>query len=121
MFNEKFGNNNSASFTTDFKEFPFVNLSDVIKENGHKTLKVQAVYYFTPKKGDNAGKEVPVLVADNHNIYIPTYQIDIIKEIRKDAAMVQAINDGKCGYKTREYIDTKHGDKLRYSGDFIDI
>ena len=120
MFNEKFGNN-SASFTTDFKNFPFVNLSDIIKENGHKTLVVQAVYYFVPKNGDNAGKEVPVLVADNHNIYIPTYQLDIVKEIRNTPEMVAAINERKCGYQTREWIDEKHGNKLRYSGNFIDI
>ena len=76
MFNEKFGP--KASFTTDFKEFPFVNLSDVIKENGHKTLKVQAVYTFKPKKGDNAGKDVPVLVADGLNIYTKTSEFALI-------------------------------------------
>lgn len=120
MFNEKFGNN-QASFTVDFKNFPFVNLSEIVEQNGHKTLKVQAVYTFKPKKGDNAGKDIPVLVADGHNIYIPTYQLDQVKEIRASAEMVQAINDGKCGYKTREYVDEKHGGKLRYSGNFIDI
>ena len=73
------------------------------------------------KKGDNAGKDIPVLVADGHNIYIPTYQLDQVREIRANAEMVQAINDGKCGYKTREWIDEKHGNKLRYSGNFIDI
>lgn len=119
MFNEKFGS--QASFDVDFKDFPFVNLSDVIKENGHKILKVQAVYTFKPKKGDNAGKDVPVLVADGLNIYIPTYLVEQINVIRSDADLVQAINDGKCGFKTREWIDTKHGGKLRYSGNFIDI
>lgn len=120
MFNEKFGNN-QASFNVDFKDFPFVNLSEVVLQNGHKTLKVQAVYTFKPKKGDNAGKDIPVLVADGHNIYIPTYQLDQVREIRASAEMVEAINQGKCGYKTREYVDEKHGGKLRYSGNFIDI
>ena len=119
MFNEKFGP--KASFTTDFKEFPFVNLSDVIKENGHKTLKVQAVYTFKPKKGDNAGKDVPVLVADGLNIYIPTYLLDTVMVIRSNPDMVEAINNGKCGFKTREWVDEKRGNKIRFTGDFIDI
>lgn len=119
MFNEKFGTH--ANFTTDFKEFPFVNLSDVIKENGHKTLKVQAVYTFKPKNGDNAGNTVPVLVADGLNIYIPTYLLETVNIIRSNADMVEAINNGKCGFKTREWIDTKRGNKTRYTGDFIDI
>ena len=119
MFNEKFGK--KANFDVDFKEFPFVNLSEIIKENGHKTLKVQALYTFKPKTGDNAGKDVPVLVAEGHNIYIPMYQAATIKEICSDPDMVNAINEGKCGYATREYTDTKHGNKLRYTGDFVDI
>lgn len=119
MFNEKFGA--KASFNVDFKEFPFVNLSDVIKENGHKVLKVQAVYTFKPKNGDSAGKDVPVLVADGLNIYIPSYLLEQVNEIRTNADMVAAINDGKCGFQTREWTDTKHGNKLRYSGNFMDI
>lgn len=119
MFNEKFGK--KANFNVDFKDFPFVNLSDVIKENGHKTLKVQALYTFKPKNGDNAGKDVPVLVADGHNIYIPTYLVSTVREICSDPELVAAINEGKCGFETREWIDEKHGNKTRYTGDFVDI
>ena len=120
MFNETFSSN-QAQFTVNFKDFPFVNLSEIIEQNGHRTLKVDAVYTFKPKKGDNAGNDVPVLVAEGHNIYIPTYQVDIVKQIRSNAEMVQAINEGKCGYETREWIDEKHGNKTRYSGNFVDI
>lgn len=119
MFNEKYGP--KGSFTVDFKDFPFVNLSDIVKENGHKTLKVQAVYTFKPKNGDNAGNDVPVLVADGLNIYIPTYLLEQVNEIRSNAEMVEAINNGKCGFTTREWIDTKRGNKVRYTGNFVDI
>ena len=32
-----------------------------------------------------------------------------------------AINNGKCGFKTREYEDTKNGAGTCYSGNFVDI
>lgn len=119
MFNEEF--NHADPFTVDTTDFPFVNLSDMIKENGHRLLKVQKVFTLFPKKGASAGEEVPVLVAEGHCIYIPVHLLADVKKILSNQLFIDAINAGKCGFQTKEYLDEKHGNVTRYSGNFCDI
>ena len=44
-----------------------------------------------------------------------------VKDICSMDEYRQAINEGKCGFKTREYEDTKNGAGTCYSGNFVDI
>ena len=119
MFNEL--NKSHVPFTVDSSNLPFVSLSDLIKENGHRTLKVEALYSFIPKSGRSKGKEQPVMVAEGHNIYLPQHLLQQVKDICSNDEYRIAINNGKCGFKTREYEDTKNGAGTCYSGNFVDI
>ena len=120
MFNEDF-NHNKVQFTVNTDNFPWVNLSDIIEENGHKVLKVQKVFIVKPTKGKSKGKEKPVLVADDHIIWIPEHCLSDVKKILSNDDYITAINDGKCGFQTSEYEDTKYDNGTCYSGTFIDI
>lgn len=119
MFNENF--NHSDPFTVNTKDFPFVNLSDLIKENGHRTYKVQKVFTLEPKKGRSKGKEVPVIVMENHCVYVPMHLLGDIKKILANQDYIQAINNGACGFATSEYEDQQYGNGTCYSGNFVDI
>ena len=120
MFNEDF-KHGTAQFTVNTDNFPWVNLADIVKENGHRTLTVQKVFIVTPTKGKSKGKEKPVLVADDHIIWIPDHCLGDVKKILSNDDYINAINDGKCGFATSEYEDTKYDNGTCYSGQFIDI
>ena len=119
MFNEDF--RHGDPFKVDSKDFPFVNLNELIQENGHKVLKVQKVFVLVPKKGRSKGKELPVLVAEGHCIYLPVHCLAAVKKILSDQKYIDAINEGKCGFETYEYEDTQYGNGTCFSGNFIDI
>ena len=116
MFNEDF--KHGKTFTVNSDNFPFVNLKEVAEQNGtDKILKVQGAFTFDGKKG----KKRPVLIADSHKINLPDHCLKDVEDIIADDELCDAINNGKCGFATREYEDTKNGAGTCYSGNFVDI
>ena len=118
MFNENFSH--EAKFKVNSDNFPFVALKDVIKENGHRTLRVQGMFTFMSKKG-KISKERPVLIADGMKINLPDHCLNDVKKIMDNPEYVAAVNAGKCGFKTSEYTDENYGNGICYSGIFVDI
>lgn len=106
------------TFTVDSKDFPFCELSEIIKENGHRTLKVQGVFTYKLQKKN---KIRPCLIADSHKINLPDHMLKEVNKILEDEEAIRLINEGKCGFKTSEYEDTKNGNGICYSGTFIDL
>lgn len=119
MFNENF--KHGAKFTVDTEGWPWVNLSDVVKENGHRVLTVKKVFILIPKKGKSKGKEKPALAADGNLIFLPDHCLADVKKILDNDEYIKAINDGRCGFATSEYEDTNYGNGICYSGSFVDI
>ena len=116
MFNEDF--KHGKLFNVDSKDFPFVELRDIVKENGHTVLKVQGVFvYHLAKKN----KDRPCLIADSHCISLPDHCMEDVRKILSNTDYIDAINAGKCGFQTSEYEDLKNGNGTCYSGSFIDI
>lgn len=107
-----------SKFTVDSTDFPFVELSEVVKQNGHKVLKVQGAFTYTIKKKN---KTRPCLIADNHKINLPDHLLKEIEKLLEDEEAINLINEGKCGFQTSEYEDTKNGNGTCYSGTFVDI
>ena len=112
MFNERFSHGKKFDVNSD--DFPFTTLDEVIKENGNKTLKVQGVFAYQAKLGVR-----PVLIADGLKIHLPNHCLKDVELIMNDDMLCSAINAGKCGFKTTQYID-KNG-VTRNSGSFVDI
>lgn len=116
MFNENFSH--SAKFKVNSDDFPFVTLKEVVEENGHRTLRVQGMFTFISKKGN---KRRPVLIAEGMKINLPDHCLKDVETIINNDEYVNAVNEGKCGFKTSEYQDETYGNGTCYSGTFVDI
>ena len=112
MFNEEF--KHGKTFNVNADDFPFTTLDEVIAENGHQTFVVNGVFTYKAKYGVR-----PVLIAKGMKIHLPDHCLKDVEKILANAQFCEAINQGKCGFKTTTYED-KNG-KVRNSGLFIDI
>lgn len=114
MFNEKFSR--GTKFTFDSKGLPFIKLDDYIKQGGKTSFIVRACFVHSKNKLEI---EHGVIVSDEYNIDVPTHLIKDIKIICSDSDMIEAVNNGKCGFKCFTYTD-KFG-VTRNSGTFVDV
>lgn len=108
-------------FDVNADDFPFCELSELVKENGHKTLTVQGLFTYEIKKGKRKGKIRACLIADSHKINLPDHMLAEVEKLIDDDEAVKLINAGHCGFETSEYEDTKNGNGTCYSGSFVDI
>lgn len=112
MFNENFSHGKKFKINSD--NFPFTTLDEVIKENGNKVLPVCGLFTYQAKYGIR-----PVLITDTLKVNLPDHLLSDVEKIINTPEYVEAINNGKCGFKTSQYTD-KNG-KERNSGTFVDI
>ena len=112
MFNEDF--RHGRKFNVNADDFPFTTLNEVIQQKGHRTFTVNGVFVYDAKYGKR-----PVLIADGLKIHLPDHCIKDVEKILANDKYCQAINEGKCGFKTGEYNDDKG--VTRYTGTFVDI
>ena len=93
--------------------FTFKKLSDFYSQ-GIKTIQVFG-FFFT--KSENYGLQ-PIAITKDCLVNLPTHKKDIISDMLKNADCVNAIKNGECSLKLREY-KSKYG-KLCYDFDFVD-
>lgn len=93
--------------------FTFKKLSDFYSQ-GIKTIQVLG-FFFT--KSENYGLQ-PVAITKDCLLNLPTHKKDVISDMLKNADCVNAIKNGECSLKLREY-KSKYG-KLCYDFDFVD-
>jgi hypothetical protein len=93
--------------------FTFKKLSDFYSQ-GIKTIQVFG-FFFT--KSENYGLQ-PVAITKDCLLNLPTHKKDVISDMLKNADCVNAIKNGECSLKLREY-KSKYG-KLCYDFDFVD-
>ena len=99
-------------WNVDTKDFTFKKLSDFYNM-GVKTVRVFG-FFFT--KSAEYGLQ-PVAIARNCLINLPKHKKDTISDMLKNADCVNAIKNGECSLKLREY-KSKYG-KTCYDFDFI--
>ena len=99
-------------WNVDTKDFTFKKLSDFYNM-GVKTVRVFG-FFFT--KSEEYGLQ-PVAIARNCLINLPKHKKDTISDMLKNADCVNAIKNGECSLKLREY-KSKYG-KTCYDFDFI--
>ena len=99
-------------WNVDTKDFTFKKLSDFYNM-GVKTVRVFG-FFFT--KSEEYGLQ-PVAIARNCLINLPKHKKDTISDMLKNADCVNAIKNGECSLKIREY-KSKYG-KTCYDFDFI--
>ena len=99
-------------WNVDTKDFTFKKLSDFYNY-GVKTVRIFG-FFFT--KSEEYGLQ-PIAIARNCFINLPKHKKDIISDMLKNADCVNAIKNGECSLKLREY-KSKYG-KTCYDFDFI--
>ena len=99
-------------WNVDTKDFTFKKLSDFYNY-GVTAVRVFG-FFFT--KSSEYGLQ-PVAIARNCLINLPKHKKDVISDMLKNADCVNAIKNGECSLKIREY-KSKYG-KTCYDFDFI--
>lgn len=92
--------------------FTFKKLSDFYNQG----IKVIQVFGFFFTKSENYGLQ-PVAIGSDCLINLPTHKKDVISDMLKNADCVNAIKNGECSLKLREY-KSKYN-KTCYDFDFI--
>ena len=92
--------------------FSFKKLSDFYNQ-GIKTIQIFG-FFFT--KSENYGLQ-PIAITSDSLVNLPTHKKDIISDMLKNADCVNAIKNGECSLKLREY-KSKYN-KTCYDFDFI--
>ena len=96
----------------DTNDFVFKKLADFFK-SGVKTIQVFG-FFFT--KSENFGLQ-PIAITHDCLVNLPTHKKDIISDMLKNPDVVNAIKNGECSLKLREY-KSKYN-KNCYDFDFI--
>ena len=94
------------------KDFTFKKLSDFYNHG----VKVIQVFGFFFTKSNEYGLQ-PIAIGENYLINLPIHKKEVISDMLKDVDCVNAIKNGECSLKLREY-KSKYG-KICYDFDFI--
>ena len=94
------------------KDFTFKKLSDFYNQ-GIRTIQVFGFFFV---KSENYGLQ-PVAILKDCLLNLPIHKRDVISEMLKNADCVNAIKNGECSLKLREY-KSKYN-KVCYDFDFI--
>lgn len=110
----QFNNNNfdKIEWNVNTEGFTFKKLADFFK-SGVKTIQVFGFFFV---KSENYGLQ-PVAILKDCLLNLPTHKKDIISDMLKNADCVNAIKNGECSLKLREY-KSKYN-KTCYDFDFI--
>ena len=96
------------------KDFTFKKLSDFYNQ-GITAIRVLGFFFV---KSENYGLQ-PVAILKDCLLNLPTHKRDIISEMLKNPDAVNAIKNGECGLKLREYRSKYN--KICYDFEFINI
>ena len=94
------------------KDFTFKKLSDFYKQG----IKIIQVFGFFFTKSENYGLQ-PIAITKDCLVNLPTNKKEVISDMLKDVDCVNAIKNGECSLKLREY-KSKYN-KTCYDFDFI--
>ena len=94
------------------KDFTFKKLSDFYNQG----IKIIQVFGFFFTKSENYGLQ-PLAITKDCLVNLPKHKKEVISDMLKDVDCVNAIKNGECSLKLREY-KSKYG-KTCYDFDFI--
>lgn len=108
--------NKGVNFNIDTKDFKYVKLADLYKENGTDVITPINGMFVVKGKIETA----PVFIDEQGKrlINIPAHLTATVREILADPEAVQAVKDGKVGFTIRTY--ESHA-KECYTVNFVDL
>jgi hypothetical protein len=110
---------NKPMFNVDTTDFNYIKLADLYKskEHGGKDAihVINGVFINESQYGPN-----PVIISEQYKalINLPKHMAGAIKEILADPELVQAVKDGKAGFKIYTY---ESHNRECYSINFVDL
>lgn len=111
----QFNNNfEKIEWNVNTKDFTFKKLSDFYNQ-GITAIRVFGFFFV---KSENYGLQ-PVAILKDCLLNLPTHKRDIISKMLKNPDAVNAIKNGECGLKLREYRSKYN--KICYDFDFVDV
>lgn len=108
--------NKGVNFNIDTKDFKYVKLADLYKENGSDVITTINGMFVV--KGKIATAPVFIDKQGKRLINIPAHITSTVLAALADPEAVQAIKDGKVGFTIRTY--ESHG-KVCYTVNFVDL
>lgn len=107
--------NHGSRFTYEIpKDAPFKSLKDFSEDS---VITLRGLY--TSKKG-KFGEE-PNAIIDKAVVNLPKHLLGDVKDMMNDTEFVDAVNEGKVGFKVRTYEDTTYGKGTCYSVEWVDL
>lgn len=94
------------------KDFTFKKLSDFYNQG----IKIIQVFGFFFTKSENYGLQ-PIAITKDCLVNLPKHKTETISDMLKNADCVNAIKNGECSLKLREYKSNYN--KICYDFDFI--
>lgn len=111
-----FSDFNKRRFNIDTTGFQYSSLADLYNNDGKDHIYiVRAVFMSMGKYG-----ETPLLATDTTFVNLPKHCTSVCNTILNSTEAIAGINEGKCGFKIRQYHSEKYN-KNCYAVDFIDI
>ena len=108
---------NVFSFHPD-ETAPYVKLKELLQANDGDLDKVYTVRALYLNNKSKFGMQC-VAALDEVLVNLPAHKVDDVKAIIAEPEAVDQINDGRCGFKIRAYVDNNNID--RYTIDWVDI
>ena len=106
---------NKRRFNIDTTGFQYSSLADLYNNNGKDPIYiVRAVFMSKGMYG-----ETPLLVTNTTFVNLPKHCRTVCNTILNSTEVISGINEGKCGFKIRQYHCEKNN-KTCYTIDFID-
>lgn len=113
-----FGKFNAArKFDIDTTGFDYLSLEDLMNRDGEGQEYIVRGMYINTK---GLYEAAPVVALDSEYVNLPSHLTAVCEQILDDPRSVQAIRDGKCGFKVRTY-EKKQYNKTCFTVEWIDL
>ena len=106
---------NRFTFQSD-STFDFFKLHDLFMENRDEVWIIKALWVNEESKFGPS----PIVTLEDRYINLPGHKLQMVRDLIADDEAVEAINNGKLGFKVYQYNDEKH-DKTCFSLTLVDI
>lgn len=93
--------NNKPLFEYDnTKERSYINLKELVNENGiKKTYEVHALFINTKSRFGDA----PIIVTDEYMVNAPQHLLSTVQEMMNDTELIEMVNKRQVGFTIYEY------------------
>ena len=117
-FSKRF--NTEKLFNIDTADFEYHSLEELTEQPGDEpedsVYVVRGIYINKKSLYDPS----PVIALDDCYVNFPAHLLDVCQEMISDRAVVDAINEGHCGFRVTKYHQKRYN-KDCYSVEWVDL